>query len=519
MSGPWEDYQKADSKDQGPWEDYRSDRKTKKDYIPPDNAPKVGAESFGESFRKEVQETPWAGRNLAALGSGLSNLYEGAKQLVGKGDKQRIEANKILQQEAPTGAIAGDIAAYAPLAVIPGANGVLGAAAIGAGTGFLQPTDKGMLDRIKNAAISAALGGGLAKAGNMAGNLIATKQGAKAITKPGFEQAKKAQDLGYALPPSEANPNWFNKGMGGWAGKLTTQQQASLKNQKVTNDLIEKELGGYTKNDAYAAYDKLKGIGTIKASKNYKQALDKIASSYTGAAKSFPGAAKNDVVGLVNSLKVKSFDPDAAIEMTKILREDAAKAFRQGNSPLARANKEASTAIEDEIERHLSKKGQTKTLDDFKEARKKLAQIYEVEKATTKPTGNISAQALAKSLNKGKPLTGGLRDVAEFGSSFGKSSQLPEKVGAPPGISPLDVATGLIGGAHGGNPEALGAMLFRPLIRSMILSKPYQKLFARAPTQLQLTPEQIKMIEKLIRSSVPASQTLSGYYGNEDSSD
>jgi hypothetical protein len=53
----------------------------------------------------------------------------------------------------------------------------------------------------------------------------------------------ETQAAGYALPPSQIAPTLPNRVLEGFAGKLTTAQQASAKNQNVTNTLIKREIG------------------------------------------------------------------------------------------------------------------------------------------------------------------------------------------------------------------------------------------------------------------------------------
>ena len=107
---------------------------------------------------------------LAGAGKAFVDLGRGAGQLTGLIDRKEIDQNKAL--EAPlmkTGAgmagnIAGNVAAAAPLAMIPGAATIPGGAAIGAAQGMLQPvgendsrTQNALIGGLTGAAIPAAL--------------------------------------------------------------------------------------------------------------------------------------------------------------------------------------------------------------------------------------------------------------------------------------------------------------------------------------------------------------------------
>jgi hypothetical protein len=86
-------------------------------------------------------------------------------------------------------------------------------------------------------------------------------------------------------------------------------------------------------------------------------------------------------------------------------------------------------------------------------------------------------------LQKGKPMSEELKQVAEFAQAFPKAAQKPEIIGGTIGISPLDYAAAtLTGGASmlgGSDTQTTGAttlatLLARPAARRMVLSNPMQ---------------------------------------------
>ena len=119
---------------------------------------KIGKDAFPDALRETLRGTDWGTRNIAGAGTALANLYEGGKQLFGFGNDDNIRNQRIIAEEAPIGAIAGNVATYAPLALVPGANTIAGGVAIGAATGAIQPTTKGE-SRLANAAIGGVVGG------------------------------------------------------------------------------------------------------------------------------------------------------------------------------------------------------------------------------------------------------------------------------------------------------------------------------------------------------------------------
>ena len=304
-----------------------------------------------------------------------------------------------------------------------------------------------------------------------------------------------AREAGYALSPSEVNPSMLNRALEGYAGKLSTRQLASARNQEVTNRLVRQDLGvpddvpltpelmSQLRRDAYqVGYAPVEAAGAIRPGAAFKRDLDNIAVKYSGAARSFPGAVGDEVKNLVESLKVRQFDASDGVKMAQILRDQSSKSFAAGDKGLGQAQRSAATAIEDQIERGLTGLGQQggQMLDAFREARRQMAKTHTVEAALNPATGNVKAEKLASELRKGKPLSGGIKSAASAASAFPKNFQSPETMGAIPGISPLDVISGAgLGtlGAIGGGPG--GALLgvlpaLRPIARGAALSPLYQ---------------------------------------------
>lgn len=113
--------------------------------------------NMGKAMREEMAGRSWLENNLAAAGNALRGPYEGVKQLLGVGDKQNAEAVRTIDQEAPVGSIAGNVALFA----LPGmqTGGVIRSGVVGGVAGGLQPT-VGNETHVGNAAIGAGIGGG-----------------------------------------------------------------------------------------------------------------------------------------------------------------------------------------------------------------------------------------------------------------------------------------------------------------------------------------------------------------------
>jgi len=141
-----------------------------------------------DATRAALQEESWLSRNLKGAATAPSNLYEGAKQLFSdlqnpqeyinprtgetssspvqgyqalprkQYDTSQIKQNRIIAEEAPVGAIAGNIATAAPLAFIPAANRTVGSSVLSGIYSALQPT-LGQESRIENLGVGALTGG------------------------------------------------------------------------------------------------------------------------------------------------------------------------------------------------------------------------------------------------------------------------------------------------------------------------------------------------------------------------
>ena len=355
-------------------------------------------------------------------------------------------------------------------------------------------------DFIKAKAQNLTIQGGLGAAFPVLGAGASKFANALSGTKlsPQMEQAViEARKAGYTVPPTQAGGGILNRLLEGMAGKASTLQEASVRNQSITDNLAKKALGlsedailtpdliKLIRSDAGKAYENLKLSGTVKTSSKFIEALDNIKPYQDAiqAAKDFPDEAANPIIKIIDSLKRPNFDVNSAVSKINLLRNDADVAFRQGNTALAKANKDASQVLENTIENHLANTKQTELLDKFRQARQTIAKTYEIEKAMNATTGTVNAQKLAARLQAKKPLSGELKQIAEFGQAFPKASQLPEKIAGTIGISPLDYTVGgvtygasLLGGEDKGSSgvNALAALLARPAARKLVLSAPMQ---------------------------------------------
>lgn len=471
--------------------------------------------------------TPLGGLNRAVhdalpMLGGIGRLPTPEEAAAARAEAARLEAPLLATRAGKVGNVVGLGAVAAPTALLPGANTTLGAALIGGGAGALT-TEGGLKDRAEGAAAGALgglagkyIGDGLGAGARWLADKFANRAAAaNAAAAPRMAAAQAGAREGYVVPPADLQPGMATELISGLSGKIKTAQAASAKNQGVTNDLAARALGlqpgqqitpdvlqAVRTGAGQSGYAPIRSAGQVTADATYTKALDAIAGQYQGAARSFPGAARNPVMEMVDGLRQPKFDAGDALDMVKVLRETADKAYRTGDTGLGKASKAAATALEEQIDRHLTAAGNKGALQAFRAARQDIAKTYTVQKALNPATGDINAAALVRDLQKGKPLTGDLRTIAEFAAAFPKATQALKE--APKAWSPLDAMAGA-GGIGMGSPALLAAAAGRPAARSLLLSAPYQAAAMRggaSPGLLTQLPAAV-LDQQLIRNGMP----------------
>ncbi len=161
----------------------------------------------GIDFREKVDPTAdMSGMQKfnAGMGKAFTDIGTGASQMVGMGPnaeevQNRRELDKPLMATGAGmgGNVAGNIAALAPLAMVPGAATVPGALALGAAGGALQPAT-GTAERLKDMLIGGAIGGGIQAAPFIPQAIQATGRALHAAQEP-LSESGRQQIMGRVL--------------------------------------------------------------------------------------------------------------------------------------------------------------------------------------------------------------------------------------------------------------------------------------------------------------------------------
>lgn len=176
-----------------------------------------------DRLRQQLQQESWASRNVKGALTAPSNLLEGVKQGIfelrnprqyinpqtgetspipytgtqalprNEYDVSKIQENRVIAQEAPVGALAGNIATAAPLAFLPGGQRTAGSMLYGGTLSALQPT-LGSESRIENAVTGALTSGIVPNAPSLSSNILGA--GANKLMMSAIKPGKKELESG-----------------------------------------------------------------------------------------------------------------------------------------------------------------------------------------------------------------------------------------------------------------------------------------------------------------------------------
>jgi hypothetical protein len=280
----------------------------------------------------------------------------------------------------------------------------------------------------------------------------ASKTSAGRAPTPKNATLQAAQDVGYVVPPAATNPTLVNSMIDQAAGKGTLQSHASIHNQAVTDNFGRTDLnlpgqGPVTpaeitqvRQNANAAYTAIRNGGTLTADSQFGPQLDNAVKTFSGAGNLSAALGKNDLEPVIADLKnAKTFNSGDALDAVTRLRDQSRQAYNAGDAGNGAAYRGVADAIENQIDRSLSAQGQSGLVSDYRDARRTLAVAHTVEDAQVPGSYNLDAQKLARALQQGQPLSGGLRTAAESASIAPQSFAVPKAspTGGSHGFGPL----------------------------------------------------------------------------------
>lgn len=301
-------------------------------------------------------------------------------------------------------------------------------------------------------------------------------------------------DAGFKFLPSKLGGSTTGAVVESFANTKKMAETASVNNLPLTNSRIKIDLGipdevplstvelRKVEADAYAdGYEPLKSIGQIIPNKDYGTALRNITKASEDATKSFPtdketaGTAK-EIETIIKPFRVGRFDSAHAITKIQELRNAANDAYKSGKTDVARANSAVARLLEDQIEAHLEKSGDTEGLARYREARKIIAKSKVVEKSLV--GSDVNAQVIKNEYKKRKTaFDGNLLLVAKLAEKHPETMKIPS-AGSNTPFTPLEATTEALAGIMVGASH-LGATTAASAYFPALLAIPAGRMAAR----------------------------------------
>ncbi len=292
---------------------------------------------------------------------------------------------------------------------------------------------------------------------------------------------RAAQQEGFVTTPGSVNPSFGNVNLERLGGKQRVEQEMSYINHEAAQRLVRRGLGvpddtpitpeltKQIRNDEFIkGYEPVKRIGTIASDPTLASELNSIERKFAGTTQSFAAPVKDKIVAEINRFKTPQFNSADAVDEIANLRRDARINFKSDDPDkikLAKTQTSIADSLENQIERSLASSGNPRAaemLDQYRASRKRMAISHSVEDAIQKGSGFTNAQDFVTQLNKGVPLSGELKLVAEFANNFPHVNKPISSIGTPGsnavflgGASIPGAALGFLSG--GGAGAAMGA--------------------------------------------------------------
>lgn len=468
---------------------------------------------------------------LAGIGHGMVNVGRGVGQAFGMIPQADIDEAKRLDQTlmqsgyGKTGDVIGSVAATLPAMAVPGANTVLGGAALGGALGGLQPVASDE-SRLQNAGLG-ALGGGVGALG--------AKALSRALSPKLAQGAKELMDEGVTLTPGQMIGGGFKTAeekmssipvIGDFINAAQRRGQESFNKAALARALkgmgqtpsgeIGREGVSDVSSKLSAAYNDLLPKLKFQADPQFIQDITKIRGMASGLpenqAAQFDKILKDQFytkmtdAGLMNGESVKALESELG-RLAKGYKGDASFDNRQLGDALS--------AVQQSIRENLARvnPAHAEELSNINQAYANYARIRDAASRTGAKEGIFSPAQLAaavragdKSVGKGQYAKGQalMQDLADTGqevignrypdSGTAGRAMLPLALGGAATISP----TAAIGGG-------LGALLY---------TKPGQQL---AKALLAVRPELARQLAGKLETVTPAlSASGAGYaLGNQ----
>jgi hypothetical protein len=294
---------------------------------------------------------------------------------------------------------------------------------------------------------------------------------------PIIDAAKAAQRQGFAVDPAVTNPTLENRVKGAVVGSAF-DDAASKYNAAQTTKIVRKDLGISSKenltdamvnralDDASKPYAPIREMPVLQASDDVLASIQALNKPATLGGKSQAKVVTTLIDDVVQELQ-DGRSGAQIIDDIRQMRRQAQSVYKSRDSgnnppPAEVAQADARMGIANALEKMIDENApNAKVLKEFQQARIRMAQIYDHERAINYANGTVDPQIYAKLLDEKKGnMTGVGADIGLTAAKFPNlmSTQILKSELAPKvtrsGI--LGAAGALVGGAVAGYPGAIG---------------------------------------------------------------
>jgi hypothetical protein len=255
---------------------------------------------------------------------------------------------------------------------------------------------------------------------------------------PRIEAAEAGQRLGVALNPAESNPTVANKIKSVLGGTADIDARLSKFNLEKITDQVRNDLGvaATEKLDdaainraldvASAPYDPIRALPVLNASDSVIGSIRALDKPATLGGKSQASAVSALIGDVVTELQAGRSGAQIIDDIRQLRRsaQSVYKARDKGNNPpvadVSRAD--AQMGIANALEKMIDENAPNpRALSEFQQARQRMAQIYDHERALDYGTSTIDPRSYAKMLNERKGnMTGVGADIGKVAANFPK---------------------------------------------------------------------------------------------------
>jgi len=464
-----------------------------------------------DAFQHYARGKDWADLPRPVKPNAISQAITGVM------DKSPITTTQVVRPDDTTSRYLSTAASVVPGALVGGGNVVRTAASAippalaGHFVAEAKPFKSDMANQVASivtqlAAQSAMPRGQVERPGNKVAN----------------QTLRDAQEQGLVIPPATTNNSIANRLVESLAGKRNVEQRAAVMNtqglnQAGRNDL---QLGGQgqiteaelaqVRAQARPAYQAMRQAGPIQTGSDpaFAQVLADAQQRYAGASRVLTQSGAQPLTrDIADILNQPTHDAGDLLDTVAVLRDRANTAFRAGDNGIGAAYRQVSGAIEQQIENSLTQANGgilTDIVQNFRNARQRLAIAHTIEDARNEGSGNISGQRLATMLGHDVPIQGEL-GVAARAASLAPRAFAPTTHSS--GVNHLGLWGTILGGmalGHEAAPGGLGLAL-GAVPGGLALGREGAARYALGPGQQNAIPMQRQPLDPRVLAAALAS--------------